>query len=391
MRPRVLLVGATGEFGSRLARRLARFGNTGLVVTSRDAARARCLAHKLTGDTGNAAVSAIPFTRGKDDAALFAALKPALVIDASGPFQTACYDTARAAIANGAHWIDLADADAYILGFAGALDAAARQQGVTAATGASSTPALSHAAIAELTTGWQRIDAIDLAIYPAGASRVGRAVLEAVLSYAGRPVPVWQSGAGGAVTGWGHLERVFVPDLGWRWRAPVATSDWALLSRAFSVTDRVDFYAGLESRLEQFGLRTLAQLVALGILNNPVALAPILHKARALTQIGASLTGGMTASATGLDGSGEPAAASWRLIARQGHGPNVPVLAALALARKILSPGSPQQPGARPASAHLTLAEIMAEAAPFAIATVQSATRADQSPHDRKISFEKAR
>lgn len=373
MKPRVLVIGATGEFGSRLARGLAGFSGTELVVTARDAGRARDFAQVLSGQTGNSAITGIAFTRARDEAAVFSALKPALVIDASGPFQTARFDTARAAIAYGAHWIDLADAEGYILGFAPALDALARQRGCVAATGASSTPALSHAAIAHLTNGWQRVDTIDLAIYPAGASRVGRAVLEAVLSYAGRPVPVWRSGQRGDVTGWGHLERVAVPELGWRWRAPVATADWALLAKAFGVKNRVAFYAGLESRVEQWGLRMLAALVSAGWLKNPVALAPLLHKARALTRIGASCTGGMTADVTGLDASGLPAAAHWRLIAANGDGPNVPVLAALALARKILSPLQPEA-GAGPASQRLTLADILAEAAPFAMSTSCDAT-----------------
>jgi short-subunit dehydrogenase len=46
-RHRILLVGATGVFGGRLARQLARINDVALIVTSRDLARAEALASKL--------------------------------------------------------------------------------------------------------------------------------------------------------------------------------------------------------------------------------------------------------------------------------------------------------------------------------------------------------
>ena len=41
-----------------------------------------------------------------------------------------------------------------------------------------------------LTQGWQRVDTIDIAITPGGKSEVGRSVIEAILSYVGKEVPV---------------------------------------------------------------------------------------------------------------------------------------------------------------------------------------------------------
>ena len=79
-------------------------------------------------------------------------MSPWLVIDASGPFQSASYDLARATLDLGAHWIDLADARDYLMGFEAALDPIARRKGLVARAGASSTPALS-------TCGGRRPDA----------------------------------------------------------------------------------------------------------------------------------------------------------------------------------------------------------------------------------------
>ena len=205
------------------------------------------------------------------------ALSPWLVIDASGPFQSASYDLARATLDLGAHWIDLADARDYLLGFEAALDPIARRKGLVARAGASSTPALSTAVVEDLTRRWQRLDSVDIAIMPGGAGRVGIAVIRAILSYAGTTIETYREGARADVTGWGSVRRMCVPGLGVRYLSPVATADAALLPERFAVTSRVAFYAGLELRLEQFGLLLLAKLRQHGFVKSIEPLAPLLE------------------------------------------------------------------------------------------------------------------
>ena len=127
---RVILIGATGFFGRRLADRLATIPEIALVVTSRDEARARHAAEAIQQAQSSPAVSFLAFER--DDVASLGRLRqlsPWLVIDASGPFQSADYRLARAVLDMGAHWIDLADARDYLLGFEAALDELARSRG----------------------------------------------------------------------------------------------------------------------------------------------------------------------------------------------------------------------------------------------------------------------
>ena len=364
---RVLLIGATGEFGSRLARHLARLPEIDLIVTSRRLARAQAAARDVAATTGGARVSGLAFDRAQGVAATLLETRPWLVIDASGPFQGANFTTARAAIEAGAHWIDLADARDYILSFPAALDALARAKGVAAFTGASSTPALSDAAVRALTLGWQRIDTIDLAIFPAGKTRVGRAVLEAVLSYAGSPVTVWREGRFETVTGWGSLERRHLPHFGIRSLSPVETADADLLAAAFAVTSRVAFCAGLESRFERSGMLAIARLRRRGWLGDVRKFAPILEKGRSLTRLFASNDGGMAIDVRGLGAHGKATVARWFLLAERGDGPYVPVMAALALTRKLLL--GLETKGATIAGPCLTLAEIEAEMAPLALTT----------------------
>ena len=364
---RIVLVGATGTFGGRLAALLAGIEAIDLVATSRRADRAQRLADRLRAGARCARIEGAAFDSGCEPVNGLRALKPWLVIDASGPFQTAGYGVAETALRAGAHFVDIADAQGYIEGFSGALNAVAIRQNKAAFAGASSTPALSYAAVAALTQDWRRVDSIDIAITPGGKSDVGPAVMKAVLSYAGAPVPEFRDGAMHSVIGWGSLRRVVMPGLGPRFVSPVATADAAMLSRDFEVRERVRFVAGLESWSEHFGLVALAWLRRCMRLRSVTGLAPLLGQARNLTRLTTSESGGMAVCVRGLDAGGEAAIARWSLVAHENHGPYVPVLPALALTRSLLSGGL--APGARLAAGAISLAAIEAEMTGLAIVT----------------------
>ncbi len=360
---RIVLIGATGFFGRRLAQHLAAIEGVELVLTSRSEERAQAVAKPLG---GGAKITAFAFDR--DDASSVARLKmlsPWLVIDASGPFQSASYDLARAAIGLGAHWIDLADARDYLLGFGAALDQIASDSGVVARAGASSTPALSMAVVKDLTRGWERVDSVDIAIMPGGAGDVGEAVIRAILSYAGSTIASYDEGTPNEITGWGSLRRVTVDWLGTRYLSPVETADATLMEHRFAVTSRVTFSAGLESRVEQLGLFGLAQLRRRGVISGSESLAPLLAKARRVTRAFASDRGGMTVTCAGLDAKGRQISARWSLHAEKGHGPDVPVLPAIALTRALLR----GEGKAGAAIAVLSLKDVEAEMSPPSLTT----------------------
>ena len=367
---RILLIGATGVFGRHLAQHLAQIGGIELIVASRDIAKAKALTAELTARQCRAEVTPVALDTSRDIEGQLAELKAWLIIDASGPFQGASYSTARAAIIAGSHWIDLADARDYILGFAQALDGLARANGVCALTGASSTPALSSAVVESLTAGWQRVDCIDIAICPGGRGQVGPSVIRAILSYVGQPIAIFDEGRALTATGWGNPVHRHIDGLGDRYLSRVETADGELLQRRFNVTTRIDFRAGLESWAEHFGLAAISFLRARAWLANPARLTPWLVRARRITALAASDTGAMTVAVSGLDEAGKCAEGRWSLLARQGDGPKVPILPALALTRQLLA--CPAAPGARPASGEIKLSAIEAEMAKLAISTAQS-------------------
>jgi saccharopine dehydrogenase-like NADP-dependent oxidoreductase len=363
---RILLIGGTGVFGRRLARHLATFDKLDLVLTSRDAKKAQAFARSLIGGD-RTRVSGIGLDHRRGLAAQIAGIAPWLVIDASGPFQGAGYDVPRAALEAGAHVVDLADARDYILGYGAAIDELARSRGLVALAGVSSSPALSAAAVSELTKGWRRIDRIDMAITPAGHSEVGPAAVAAILTYAGLPVPVWREGELQETTGWLDGRVLAIPRLRTQRVAIVETIDAQSLGPALRVTSHVAFHAGLESWIEQRGLQALAHLRRAGFIGRLQRLTPLLLAARRLTRIKTSDRGGMLVAVTGLDGAGELRHARWSLLAEQDHGLQTPTLAAAAAVRAMRK--GQLAPGARSAAGALPLARIEAEMTPYAIST----------------------
>lgn len=361
----IMIVGGTGVFGRRLADHLAADVNAKLIVTSRSRERACSLAGSLREKYPDVEIDGLGLDCRTGLAGTLEAVRPFLVIDASGPFQHASYDVAGTALSVGSHCIDLADARDYLAGYRDALEQPAQRAGCVARCGASSTPALSMAAVSAITRNWKSIDTVDICITPGGRAQVGRAVVEAVLSYAGKPVPLWNGGRLESSIGWFGATRMEVPGLGWRRVAPVETFDAELMGGTFNVTDRVAFHAGLENPVEQRGMEFYAWLVQKGLRLSAHKVAPVLHALRSVTQIGMSDAGGMVVKATGRDANNDKTLAQWSLLAEAGEGPFVPTLAASALARKILA--GLVEPGAGQAADVLTLDDIEAEMPRYAI------------------------
>jgi len=355
---KVLLIGATGVFGSRLAAMLAAMPGLSLVLAARSRESLDQLRATLAAQAPAAAISVQVFDRSHVEA--LAQIRPWLVIDAAGPFQESSYDLALAAVRQGAHYLDLADARGFVAGFPNALEAAASASGVLAVTGASSTPALSHAVLRMVTKGWRRLDAVTAAISPGARAPRGLAVVRAILSYAGRPVRVFRNGGWETAPGWSDLHRLDMPGLGYRWGSLCETPDLDLLPASFSVRHQALFLAGLELATLHFGLVALSLPVRWGLARS---LRPLARPLRALAGWLAPLgsdRGGMIVAAVGMDERGTPIRARWALWADANAGPSIPAAPAAALVRILLA-GRDLPSGAMACTALLEIDDIMHE------------------------------
>ena len=164
---RILLIGASGVFGSRLAERIALEPNMALTLAGRRRAPLDALAAKI----GGGAVRMLDRSRVEPrDLAGYD-----LIIDAAGPFQASTTTLVKAAIAARVDYIDLADGREWIASFP-KFDLAARTAGVSLVTGASSIPALSHAVLDQLVAGWLEIETIWIGIFPGNRAPRGLSV-----------------------------------------------------------------------------------------------------------------------------------------------------------------------------------------------------------------------
>lgn len=140
---RVLLIGASGVFGSRIARELANDSRFGLILAGRQQLSLTALRESL----GDPSVTLAPLDVGASDlAALIASWAPQLVIHAAGPFQSQDYRVAEACLACGSDYVDLADGRDFVCGI-DALHERACAAGRLLVSGASTVPALSSAVV----------------------------------------------------------------------------------------------------------------------------------------------------------------------------------------------------------------------------------------------------
>ncbi|TCO42620.1 saccharopine dehydrogenase family protein [Dokdonella fugitiva] len=365
---RIVVLGGYGLFGARIVRALAGDDGLELVVAGRDAAKAGALAAELDRGGARATIEAMALdidARGFGER--LAALAPALVVHTAGPFQHRDYAVARAALALGAHYVDLADGRDFVAGFA-ALDAEARAAGRRAISGASSVPGLSGAVVAALADRFGRLDAIETAISPGNRTPRGLATTRAILGYVGRAYPLLDRGHWRRAHGWQSLRRLRVPGIGTRWLARCEVPDLCVLAQRYPSLRSCDFRAGLELRRMHFGLWLASWAVRCGVLRDFARHAPALLALSERWLDSGSDTGLMQLELRGVDREDVPLHLRWRLVATHGDGPQVPATAAIVLARK-LARDELAGAGAGPCLDLFTLDEFLAALDGYAITT----------------------
>ncbi|MDR2858610.1 MAG: saccharopine dehydrogenase NADP-binding domain-containing protein, partial [Novosphingobium sp.] len=194
---RILVLGGYGGFGGRVAKRLAVAGHD-VLVAGRSVGKAQAFCAGVPGLQ--------PVVLGRNDiAAGLARHCPAILVDASGPFQAMDHAVPAACIAAGVHYLDIADGRDFVCGI-DALDAAARSANVVVLSGASSVPALSGAVVRHLAEGMDRVRAVDMAISASNKATAGPAVATAILGQVGQPMAIWRGRRWTRAFGWQEIQ-----------------------------------------------------------------------------------------------------------------------------------------------------------------------------------------
>jgi hypothetical protein len=287
-----------------------------------------------------------------------------VVINAAGPFQAKDYSIPQVCVGHGAHYIDLGDGREYVAGVEG-LHESARDQDAFVCVGASTTPAVTSAAVAELGPHFRRIRSIKIALTAGNRNPAGVSTIASILAYIGTPVRVWHQGQWGEETGWGMGEFVKFPAPVGRRRVQLCNvPDLELFPTLFDA-ESVVFKAGVELTAFNYLLGVLAQVRRRWPSLHVPALAGSLVGLSRLFKSAGTYRGSVAVWVSGDDGQER----SLALVAPR-HGPRVPSAPAVLLARKLLA-GEIVARGAFPCVGFIQLAEFIDYLAPFGIFAVQ--------------------
>jgi hypothetical protein len=356
----VLLLGGYGGFGSRIAQRLAASGYD-VIVAGRNLSKAKAFC------AGRPSMRPlrIDLRAGISDA--LARERPWAVVDAAGPFQHSRYDVPAAAVAAGCHYLDIADARAFVCGI-GALAEAAAKAGVSVIAGASTEPALTSAVARALARNLQEVRAVEIALSVSNRAGAGRSVSRAVLSYAGRPIRLWRGGRWTEAFGGQELRKQrYAVKAQPPMRRSVALIDvpsLELLPARLTGKPSTSFRAGVQSDVQNLGLWVLSWPVRWGWIGS---LEPLQSFIRPGQRLSARLGEDRSAMVVRLFGiSGERwIERRWTIIASRDDGREIPCLAIPILLRKIADGDLPA--GACDAGGLLELADFEPDLATLSV------------------------
>jgi ribosomal protein S17E len=362
----VLVIGGYGNFGKRIASALVK-NNISVIIAGRDHQKAIALRDELTKTTADTIISVAAFDANKELVEQLIKLKPAIVINTVGPYQTADYSIPKMCLTHGAHYLDLADARQYVANI-GSLDAIAKQHQAIAISGASTVPGLSSVVLEHYKDKFKTIESLKYGISPGQKASRGLATTESILTYLGKPLA--PTGNNKKIRyGWQDLYRQNYPELGNRWMANCDIPDLTIFPIKYNINE-IQFSAGMESSLLHLGMWFTSWLVRIGL---PLKLSnhanTLLSFSHYFDFLGTD-NGGMHMIISGIDHAGKPLTIKWFLIAKNGDGPQIPCVPAIIMAKKIIN-DEYNDYGAHTCTGLVTLEECLNELKEFDIKQYQ--------------------
>lgn len=350
----VMVLGASGNFGSKIADVLSNM-HIPLILVGRREQQLNLLKSKMLQRDAKALVSIAIVDVNKDIDNLLSSLKPFIVINTCGPFQSADYRIVTACISHDIHYIDLADSRDFVNHIEQFnLDAIAHHCLVV--SGASTVPCLSDAVLMHYQSEFSHIESVTFGITPGQKAERGLATTQAILSYSGKPIAPF-SGQKKQQYGWQNVYRQTYPILGKRWMANCDIPDLDLLPKKYHLQS-IQFSAGMENSFLHFGIWGLSWLVRLGVPLKLEKHATWLLKLSHFFDYFGTDAGGMHMIISGKDQHGKQKQINWFIVAKSGHGPHIPTIPAIVLAKKLVN-GELHITGAMPCMGLVSLDEYL--------------------------------
>jgi hypothetical protein len=358
---RILVLGASGQFGKRLCNRLIGLDGLTLLLGGRDQAKLAQTRAGLLASRPGAAVELAPCDAGASRLPeLLRARQVNLVVHLAGPFQGQGYKVARACLEAGVPYIDMADGREFVAKFA-SLDGAARAKGIPLITGASTVPGLSSAVVDAALPKFAALRSIDYGISASLKTGLGSATLQAVLSYCGKPYQILDDGKLVTVYGLGRPRRHDFPTPVRR-RAIVDCDipDHALFPARYPSLRHMDFGSGIDVPGLPRVLSVMSDCVRRGWVADWDFLRGSVQVFMTAAKRFGSAHSGFFMQCKGLDAAGHPRSTLLEVIARDGSGLDIPVTPVVLLVERMFT-GRPLPAGAYPCMGLFSLAEFQGE------------------------------
>ncbi len=338
---RILVIGGYGNFGSVIVRALAKDTNIQVIIGGRSHKKAAAFIKDMKDASSSEGFihepeSAVFDIHQNFNTALIT-IRPHIVIHTSGPFQGQSYDIAKACIDYGCHYIDLADARDFVSGIV-ALDDASRARDVLVVSGASSVPCLTSSIIDHFKPEFKTLESLDYGITTAQKTNRGLATTAAILGYTGKPFKTLIDGELEEIHGWQNLHRRYYKAIGYRFLGNCDVPDLSLFPDRYQDLKTIRFYAGLEIPFLHIILWLLSWGVRIGIIRNLQSAAAIMLKVSYLFDIFGSDISAFHMEMRGVNHYEQKQCFTFELIARSGHGPNIPCIPAILLAKALSCP-----------------------------------------------------
>lgn len=348
MTGKVLILGGYGNLGGRIAQRLKETG-VEVIIAGRNADKAEVVI--------DAQGEALP--------AILQELKPAVLVNATGPFIEPEYRIAKACIHAGVQYVDIAGGREFVNHFI-TLNDYAKDRGIAAVTGASMFPALTTAVIEHFIPEFSRVEGVEAGVSSGLKTTRGLMSMRSVLSSVGeesRPFPTGEKQR--KRYGWQDRHRVYYPGLGARYMGHFDTPDLDVIPARYKDVKELRTSVGIGSLPLHWGLWLMSLAGRMGL---PLKLekdAEEMMKISRLFERFGDANGGVHVFVKGADHQGKALIKRLFLVSRRGDGPQIGAAPAVAMVRKLLNHQA--NAGACACVGTVTLEEILAELDGYAI------------------------
>jgi saccharopine dehydrogenase-like NADP-dependent oxidoreductase len=334
----ILVIGASGYFGSLLVEELLSYTQANIVMAGREIENLQRTALKLPASS-RSRLSLKVVDLNSEASVEQALLEVNIAICAAGPYHRMSFALLNLCLRKGIHYLDLSDDRTFVRRVNELCDQHIKGRVLNTAvcTGWSTMPAISVLLAEAASEAMESVDEIHIQIAPGNRSPRSDATIESLLHSLGKPFQIWTNGRWSTVTGFSNPRSFAFPEpVGSRQGYLVDVPDNELFPPIFSAST-VTFRVGAELTPFNYLSCALAEFVRIGIVKSMAPLLPLVKTSMCLLGCLGNDWGAVGVECSGLR-NGQRTRRVASIVASHG-GQYIPVMPATIMCTKLLSQG----------------------------------------------------